>query len=230
MILREIHNFLESNYTVFITDPANGEWIISDAQLPDVEIKLSNGTIQFKSIIYVFDTHLIGMFVLNKIAEKLAAVGCGLNKFVPRQDRESTISISRVLAQKYLATGQDIAKEIQLIQAAHKLINDYLTSVIEANEMSFVDISMFEGLDVDSFDVTDVIERKYFEFESWGKLIESANANIASEESAAKIEKMLRAYQQFEEKNPNICLGEVLKSLPAVISEAYASKNKSVLN
>ena len=77
MILREIHNFLESNYTVFITDPANGEWIISDAQLPDVEIKLSNGTIQFKSIIYVFDTHLIGMFVLNKIAEKLAAVGAG---------------------------------------------------------------------------------------------------------------------------------------------------------
>ena len=95
-------------------------------------------------------------------------------------------------------------------------IVSYLEVLADACDLNNVDLSMFESIDLNSIDVVALCEQKEARHGTWGKFIDHVkNFESDDDEINDEIRQMmvgwLTACQSFEEKNPTLCLGEVIR-------------------
>jgi hypothetical protein len=86
---------------------------------------------------------------------------------------------------------------------------------------------MFADVDIGSFELGEIVQRRFVEYISWDSLIEDVTSKSDNKAFRDQVVQQIRSCEEFERSNPHLVLPEVANHLIVLISETYPEKEAS---
>jgi len=166
-------------------------------------------TIEFEGTI-VFDSDLVNLKTLSSIAHAAFCSGLSTTGICVKNENQVKIYVRKSL--DFFAIYSRFEDELEITKNCISSIRKYLHSRLDQIQHTYLDLSMFNDIDLLTFDPQGLGEKKDFVYENWENYM---NAVLAEDNSVfnagPKIEDLI-ACAEFEDKN-EVLLSEIGNSL-----------------
>lgn len=143
----------------------------------------------------IFDASIINLHTYSNINLYANLYGCITSQIHTQENKKIKIVFKRLV---------DIKRIKYCIRQMHKCIQSctiYLTERLKQQELTNLDLSMFEELDISSFDPKSLGEKKEFIYKSWQNFIVDAAQSTSSNKELSELVSELNACSEFEQRN-----------------------------
>lgn len=210
-------------YEPVVGDQNSRQWLVQSIGGEAFELTLDQqADLQISVSLVITATEVINISVFREIAELLGERGCSLIAAKPIGGRQMRLVVGRKIAAKYLAKLADLETEMAIVDLASAAVLSLLQRVAEAASLDFVDLSMFAGIDLDQFEIVELLHRRFFEFTSWEEMCAAARDTMDDRAAADEVVRQLLAFKEFERKNPHINLAEVVQFVVVAAADAQS--------
>jgi len=161
----------------------------------------------------------VNLYSLGKLSGLAANLGVSVQAPQPTESRTTKIGLRKRISPILLQTLQEVESAINIFCFAVDSASEYFQRVAVAHTLPNVDISMWEGVDLNFTNIDRLVERKAITYLDWRALAETvAELDIPDEYIEGMVDIANRC-QLFEEANPHLTLAEVVDPLLALLEE-----------
>jgi hypothetical protein len=161
----------------------------------------------------------VNLYTFGRLNNIVSGLGVLLQSPVPTDSRTSRIGLRRRLHTSLLGTLQDVESSINIFCFAVDSATEYFQRVATAHTLPNVDISMWEGVDLNFTNIDRLVERKVVTYVDWRSLAETVAALDIPDEYIEGMVDIANRCQLFEEANPHLVLAEIVDPLLALLEE-----------
>lgn len=217
MRTKQIYNAISASFLFDLVEGTDSDsvWLVESLGGSGLDIRYipSSDEVCIASSVIIRTPDIINLFVFGRMAEAAAKFGCSISQVKPFMMQASIVTMTRLVHASTFITKEGAEAAMTATDMAADITSKYLIKVSRDCDLDFVDISMFDGIDIESFDAENITQRRYTEFCDWEALIAHTEINVADPGTSVRVVELLRALQRFEIQNPHITLPEVIRHL-----------------
>jgi hypothetical protein len=161
----------------------------------------------------------VNLYTLGKLCDLATNLGVSVQSPRPTEMRTTKVGLRRRVSPVLLQTLQDVESAINIFCFAVDSASEYFQRVAVSHTLPNVDISMWEGVDLNFTNIDRLTERKAITYTDWRALAETvAELDIPDEYIEGMVDIANRC-QLFEEANPHLPIAQVVDPLLALLEE-----------
>lgn len=161
----------------------------------------------------------VSLYTYGRLAEMSGKLGLTLQAPAPTELRTCKIGMQKRVHFSLMQTLQEVESNINIFCFAVDNATSYFKKVAEAHEMPNVDVSMWDGVDLNFTNIDRLVERCATAYKDWSDLAETVSELDIPEELKEGMIDIANRCQLFEEANPHLRLAEVVDPLLALLEE-----------
>lgn len=170
----------------------------------------------------IVDPVYLSLYTYGSIADAVGRLGVFLSAPRPTESGTTKILLRKVISLRLLGTDDEIEAELKTFCYAIDVAMRYMERLEVAVHLPNVDISMWEGVDLQFTDIGHIVERRAIAYPDWDHFIDtiiSISDDELPEDYKEEIIKIMVACKEFERVNDHLKLPEVIGPLVGMLEE-----------
>lgn len=170
----------------------------------------------------ITDPTYLSLYTYGSLADAVGRLGVFLSAPTPTEAGTTKILLRKVISLKLLSTDAEIEAELKTFCYAIDVAMRYMERLEVAFHLPRVDVSMWEGVDLQFTDIGHIVERRAIAYVDWDHFIDtivSVSEDELSDDHKEEILKIMNACKDFERVNDHLKLPEVISPLLGMLEE-----------
>jgi len=170
----------------------------------------------------ITDPTYVSLYTYGSLADAVGRLGVFLSAPLPTEAGTTKILLRKVISLKLLSTDAEIEAELKTFCYAIDVAMRYMERLQVAFYLPRVDVSMWEGVDLQFTDIGHIVERRAIAYVDWNHFIDtivSISEDELSDAHKEEILKIMTACKEFERVNDHLKLAEVVGPLLGMLEE-----------
>jgi len=162
---------------------------------------------------------LITLYTYSQMSDTCGILGVHLTAPRPVDGNMCRFYLKKVISHKLIRELSDLDAELKTFCFAAECAEKYIEKLHVQSQLPNVDVSMWEGVDIQFTDIDRIVEKKSITYLDWDEFAETIFEIEMPEDHKEKLVSIIYACKKFEELNPHLNLQEVIDPLLLLLEE-----------
>lgn len=167
----------------------------------------------------VLQPSYVNLYTYGKLADIAGRLGAVLQAPTPTEFHTCKIGMRKRIGTSLMQTLSDVESQINIFCFAADSATTYFSKVAESHMLPNVDISMWEGVDLNFTNIDRLVERRSTAYVDWQAIVDTVAELDIPDEYKDGMADIAHRCQLFEEANPHLVLAEIIDPLLGLLEE-----------